>query len=133
MVRVYSATCAAVTVFELGEAEIEKPVPTPESTTVWGLPGALTVIVKAPVRLPVAVGVKVTPMLQLFPTARAVPTAQVVVPASRAKSPLKAKPVKFNAASPVFVTERGWAELKLSTDCLPKSKLDGDTEMSSRG
>ena len=133
MVRVYSAAWPAVTVLELGEAEIEKPVPMPESATVWGVPRALTVIVKAPVRVPVAVGVKVTPMLQLFPTARGVPTAQVVVSASRAKSPLTAKSVKFNVPSPVFVTERGWAELKWSTGCVLKSRLEGDTEMSSKG
>jgi hypothetical protein len=105
----------------------------PVSATLWGLPGAVTVIVKAPVRVPVAVGVKVTPMLQLFPTARGVPTAQVVVPASRAKSLLTAKLVKFNVASPVFVTERGWAELKLATDCLPKSRLDGDPQFVDKG
>jgi hypothetical protein len=122
-----------LTVFELGDAETVKSVPMPVSATVCGLPGALSVIVKAPVRVPVAVGVKLTPILQLLPPARGVPTAQVVVPVSRAKSPLTAKSVKFNVASPVFVTERGWAALRLSTGCLPKSRLDGDTEMSSKG
>ena len=40
-------------------------IPVPVSPMVWGLPGALSVIVSEPVRLPVAVGVKVTSIVQL--------------------------------------------------------------------
>ena len=43
----------------------------------WGLPVALSVMVMAPVRVPVAVGVKVTLMEQLAPAAREAP--QVLV------------------------------------------------------
>jgi hypothetical protein len=38
--------------------------PVPVSGSWWGLPGALSVIVTAPVRIPVAVGVKVTLSVQ---------------------------------------------------------------------
>jgi hypothetical protein len=43
--------------------------PVPDSPTECGLPGALSVIVTAPVRFPAAVGVKVTLMVQLAPAA----------------------------------------------------------------
>lgn len=41
--------------------------PVPERATVCGLLGELSVRVKVPVRVPTAVGVKVTLMMQLFP------------------------------------------------------------------
>ena len=47
--------------------------PVPERLVVWGLLLALSVTVKVPVRLPVAVGVKVTLMTQLAPAATEVP------------------------------------------------------------
>ena len=48
-------------------------VPVPVSETVWGLPGALSVMLMAPVRLPVAVGVNVTLRVQFFPGCTALP------------------------------------------------------------
>jgi hypothetical protein len=54
-----------------------KSCPVPLSVTVWGLPAALSVTVRAPVRLPVAVGVKVTLIVQLEPAATE--PAQVLV------------------------------------------------------
>ena len=47
--------------------------PVPESATVCGLSGALSVIVRLSVRLPVAVGVKVTLTVQFAPGVSAVP------------------------------------------------------------
>ena len=52
-------------------------VPLPVRLTVWGLPVALSVKVMVPGWLPVAVGVKVTVMVQLAPAATEVP--QVLV------------------------------------------------------
>ena len=44
-------------------------VAVPVRLMVWGLVGALSGIVTVPVRVPAAVGLKVTPMLQLPPAA----------------------------------------------------------------
>src|SRR5215471_3406394 len=65
--------CAAVTVTvdvadppaatlpgEGGEADDWKSIPTPDRGTVCGLPSALSVTLKVPVRVPVVVGVNVT-------------------------------------------------------------------------
>ena len=49
--------------------------PVPVTLTVWGLPGALSVIVTIPVRVPVAVGMKVTLILQLALAAKELPQA----------------------------------------------------------
>ena len=51
--------------------------PVPDRLTVWGLPVALSVMVIVPGWLPVAVGVKVTVMVQLAPAATEAP--QVLV------------------------------------------------------
>lgn len=72
-------------------------VPVPASETWWGLPVALSVIVKAPVRAPVAVGVNETLKLQLLFAAREVP--QVLV---WAKSPVVVTELMFTAAVPVL-------------------------------
>jgi hypothetical protein len=45
-------------------------IPVPDKGTVWGLPVALSVMVIVPGWLPEAVGVNVTLMVQLLPTAR---------------------------------------------------------------
>src|SRR5438552_1337404 len=48
--------------------------PLPASATVWGLPTALSVIVRAPVRLPAAVGEKLTVRPQDCPGERSIGT-----------------------------------------------------------
>src|SRR5436305_136269 len=78
-------------------AGVGAAVPAPESVTLCGLPAALSVIVTAPVRVPVAVGVNVRLMAQFAPAASDVP--QVVV---CAKSPMAAMPVMVRAVLPVF-------------------------------
>ena len=57
--------CGSMTLPKLSGLGV-KPilVPMPESATTCGLPGSLSVMVRVPVRLPVAVGVKTTLMLQ---------------------------------------------------------------------
>jgi len=62
---------------EFTDVASAKSCPVPLSVTVWGLPAALSVIVSVPVRLPVAVGVKVTLIVQLEPAATE--PAQVLV------------------------------------------------------
>ena len=57
--------------------EVRADEPVPERLTEWGLPVALSVMVMAPVRVPVAVGVKETLMEQLAAAAREGP--QVLV------------------------------------------------------
>lgn len=47
--------------------------PVPERATVCGLPTALSLMVKVPVRAPSAVGVKVTMILQFLPAASVLP------------------------------------------------------------
>jgi len=61
-------TVAAVT----APGEIEKSFPVPESGTLCGLPGASSVIVRLPLRLPPAPGLKVTSIVQFPPAATAV-------------------------------------------------------------
>jgi hypothetical protein len=96
------AVCPAETVAEVeppGGTEMMMSVPSPDRVTACGLPGALSEIVIAPARAPVAVGVKVTEIVQ--EELAGTPLAQVSV---SAKSPLALMPVKVSAALPVFVT-----------------------------
>src|SRR2546427_1466017 len=74
----------ATTVTEGGEAASVNVLPVPPTRfTVWGLPGALSAIVIPPFRLPAAVGVNVTLMVQLVAVAREAPVQLSV----SAKSP----------------------------------------------
>ena len=52
-----------------GETLAADAVPVPERATVWGLPVALSVIVRAAERFPVAAGLKLTLIVQLAPAA----------------------------------------------------------------
>src|SRR5215467_11794432 len=52
---------------------VTEPVPVPVRGAVCGLPGALSVMVSAALRIPEAVGEKVTDMLQLVPGVSARP------------------------------------------------------------
>jgi hypothetical protein len=70
--RLKVAVCPADTVAEVDApfaALTEKSVPVPESEIIWGLPAALSFIDRAPLRLPLVVGVKVTNTMQLAPAA----------------------------------------------------------------
>ena len=74
----------------------------PVSGTCCGLFGALSVMVTAPVRVPVWVGVNVTAILQLFPAASVAPHGFGLV--ARAKSPLIVMPEMFRVALPELRT-----------------------------
>ena len=86
---------------EAGEAEREKSAavlePVPLRLTICGLPAALSVTLKLPVRVPDAVGVNVILMLQFPPGASEAPHVLVA-----AKSPLATMLVIVSAALPVF-------------------------------
>src|SRR6266851_3920688 len=101
------ADCPALTVAEVeppGGTEIIMSVPWPDRVMACGLPGALSKIVIAPARAPVAEGVKVTLMMQVPPPAATVALFAHVVPAAVAKSPLAAMLAIFNVALPVLVS-----------------------------
>lgn len=84
--------------------------PAPASGTFWELPGALSVMVKAPVRVPDAVGEKLTLMTQ--ETLGASVGAQLLV---SAKSPLVAILVINKGAVPMFPSVIGWGLLVVPT------------------
>ena len=88
----------------------------PLKLTVCGLPLALSVSVRLPDRVPLAVGVKVTSTTQLAPAATGVLVLQVVPPAAMAKSPVTAMLVKVKDPVPVLVTVTGLTALVVPTD-----------------
>jgi hypothetical protein len=88
----------------LVEREALEPVPV--KVTVWGLPLALSVMVRVPLTVPVAVGVKVTLIEQVPPAAMPVP--QVLV---SAKLLLTVMPEKVSSAVPELVTVTDCAAL----------------------
>src|SRR5437899_310696 len=83
----------------LGDRLTPGAAPVPVRLTDCGLPAALSVMVIAPVRVPVAVGVKVTLMAQLAPAATDVPQVLVCM-----KSPLATMLVTLSATVPVLVS-----------------------------
>jgi len=88
----------------------------PLKLTVCGLPLALSVSVRLPDRVPLAVGVKVSLITQLPPAATGVLVLQVEPLAAMAKSPVTAMPVKVKDAVPLSVTVTGLAALVVPTD-----------------
>jgi len=90
-------------------------VPVPLKLTVCGLPLALSVSVRLPERLPVAVGVNVTLIRQLALAAMGELVLQVVPPAAIAKSPVAARLVKLKGAVPLLVTVTALAALAFPT------------------
>ena len=96
-------------------------VAVPVSDTDCGLEAALSVKVIAPLRVPVAVGVKVTEMVQEALTARLEPQRLVW-----AKSPEAAMPEIERAAVPLLVRVMDWAALVVPSDWAAKVRLVGD-------
>src|SRR5205807_9410601 len=86
-----------------------------------GLPAMLSVIVTAPVRMPVAVGVNVTLMVQLAPAATDVPQVLVCM-----KSPLATMLVTLSATFPVLFSVTDCATLVVFRFCLPNVWLLGE-------
>ena len=107
----------------LSDAEGPTATPVPVKLAVCGLPGALSVTVIVPVRVPATVGVKVTLMLQFEPAAREVPQVLVC-----AKSPLLAMLVIDKLAVPVLLNVIFCAALVVPTFWLPNVRLVGLSE-----
>ena len=91
-------TACAAKVKEAGERLTTGAVPVPVRLTVWVAGLALSVMVKEPLREPLAVGVKVTLRVQLALAARLAP--QVLV---WEKSPLTVMLVMLRVALPVLL------------------------------
>jgi hypothetical protein len=85
---------------------------------VWGLLGPLSEIVIVPVRLPPAVGLKVTEIVQS-------PSALTVVPQVLVweKSPLAVMLVMARLAVPTLVRVTVWGALVVPTICAPSVRL----------
>src|SRR6184192_637481 len=99
-----------------GAVLVEPPVP--DRGIVWGLFGALSLSVTAPVRVPAAVGVNFTLIVQLAPAATELP--QVPSPAN-AKSPLMTKLLlNVSVELPVLVTVTNCVALVVPTAWLAK-------------
>ena len=75
--------------------------PVPVRLAVWGLPAALSLTVSVAARVPVAVGVKVTLIVQFAPAARLVPQL-LVWPKSPLLVPVMVMPLMLNEALPEF-------------------------------
>jgi hypothetical protein len=103
-------------------------VPVPLKVTICGLVEALSVSVRLPERLPVAVGVKVTLITQLLLAATDALVLQVVPLAATAKSPVIAMLVKDKDALPVLVTVTDVAALVVPMAWLAKVRLVADSE-----
>jgi hypothetical protein len=101
---VVSLTAAKVS--EVGEREATGTVPVPERETEGAVPGALLVTLREAVRVPRAVGVKVTLMVQDALTASVLdPVGQLLIWAkSPGFVPLSAMLVMLRGAVPVLVT-----------------------------
>jgi hypothetical protein len=89
----------ATTVVDVGLMDIPKSAPPPVNATTCGLLGAESDMVRAPVRAPKTVGVKVTLIVQADPAASAAPHVLVW-----AKSPEMATLILFMVAVPEFVS-----------------------------
>jgi hypothetical protein len=110
-------------VSETGErlAVVVDGVAVPVRPTVCGLPGALSLTLKLPVRVPDAVGVNVTLMAQFPPAARELPQLSV-----SAKSPLVMMLVMVRVAVPVFDSVTVCAALVVPTVWLAKVSEVGE-------
>jgi hypothetical protein len=114
------ADCPADTLAEVeppGGAEMTMSVPFPDRVTACGLAGALSEMVMAPARGPVAVGVKVTEIVQVAFLATLVPQSSV-----SAKSPLALMLMKVSVALPTLVTVTLCFPLVAPTNWFPKGK-----------
>jgi hypothetical protein len=109
---------AELIVKELDESDCATVLPVPVSDTVCGEPPASSVTVRVPLRVPPAVGVKVTETAQFAPALTLDP--QVLV---SAKSPDALIDVTLNAAVPLLVSVMACAALVEPVFCAAKLRL----------
>jgi hypothetical protein len=97
-------------------------IPTPVRLTVWLPPGALSVMLRAALRVPVAGGVKVTLIVQLAPAATELP--QLLLCAKLlALVPVIASLVMLKVALPMFFRVTVCAKLVVPTVTYPSERL----------
>jgi hypothetical protein len=99
----------------LGEDNEKAAAPIPVRDTLCGLPTALSLIVKEPVRVLLAVGEKNTLTLQLSPTLRVLSLAAQVSVSEKSPPALVEIFVMFSVAVPVLVIVTFWAGLVVPT------------------
>ena len=98
-------------------------LPVPVKAMACGLPETLSVMLTDAERLPEAVGVKVTLIEQLLPTATGLP--QVLLSAKSPEFvPVTPTVLMFSVALPVLFTVTTWAALVVPTDCDAKVRLE---------
>jgi hypothetical protein len=81
-----------------------------------------SVIVSVPLRVPAAVGVKVTLMVQELLAATLLPQLSVWL-----KSPLVTMPLRTSGGLPVFLSRTGCEPLGVPSVSLPKDSVAGET------
>ena len=108
----------------VGERLTVAEVPVPERLRDWGLPVALSVTVTEAAWLPLAVGSKVTLMVQLPPAGTELPHVLVSAKAL-ALVPVSAMLETPNAALPLLVRVAVSALLVVLTPWFPKERLVG--------
>jgi len=122
--KVYVADCPGATAAEVEEPEAAASVkswPVPLSATLCGLPGPSSEMLRVPVRVPPAAGLKVTEMVQLAPALTVLP--QVLV---WEKSPLAVMLERVSEALPVLVSATVCAPLLVPTNCPEKVSEEED-------
>src|SRR5580700_8090071 len=106
-------------------------LPVPLSATVCGLPVALSAMLRVATSTPTAVGVKVTPIVQLAPASKVPVGLQAFDPLESAKLPLLEpmieKLVKVTGPVPALATVTLCGALVEFTNCEAKVKLLGVT------
>jgi hypothetical protein len=102
--------------------------PVPDNATVCGLPAAFVATVSVPARVPVAIGVKVTSIVQLAPTAREFPHDEV-----KAKSPLTVIEEIASAPGPLLVRVTVCAGLVVDLVRAANASEDGAVEIVGEG
>ena len=104
-------------------AELVADAPVPESVTLRGEPGALSVMVTAAPRAPVAVGVNVTVTVQFVPAARLL--GQLLLwPKSPAFAPVITMLDMLSDAEPVLLSVKLCDPLDVPTFWLPNVRLE---------
>ena len=117
-VAVLSPALVSGKVNEVGERVAIGAIALPESETVRGLPFALSVIVREPVRVPLAVGLNVIEKAQLDDGASVAPQVEVFW-----KSPLIVTPVMLSDALPALDSVTVCAALAVPTVCVANVRL----------
>jgi hypothetical protein len=99
-------------------------MPVPLRLTLWGLnPSGETAMVSVPVRVPVAVGLKMTLTVQLDPAVMVAPLVQVLVPSWKSPLIVGVPEIVIDPAVP-FVSVTACRELEVLINC-PAAKIRG--------